>query len=184
MLKKNLIELNLIDIIFSFLLLYFSYRGYKKGFMISIFSFFSIFVSILIALKYSHFISILIIKILPSSEELIVGFISIITTFILAVLVINKISQFFKYIIDFTLIGRVDDFAGIFFGFTTSALFISFFINILLYFDISIFEVQIRKSIICGYLLNFAPEAFSYFTEFFPSLEVIINKIEHKEVIV
>jgi len=176
--------LNLIDIVFGFLLLYFSYRGYKKGFMISIFSFFSIFISILIALKYSHFISILIIKILPDSEELIVGFISIIITFILATLVINKISQFLKYVIDFTLIGKVDDFAGVFFGFITSALFISFLINILLYFDVSIFELQIRQSIICSYLLDFAPEAYSYFTEFFPSLEVIISKIEQKEVIV
>lgn len=176
--------MNLIDIIFGFLLLYFSYRGYKKGFMISIFGFFSIFVSILFALNYSHFISILIIKIIPGSEELIVGFVSIIITFILATLVINKISQFLKYIIDFTLIGKVDDFAGVFFGFITSALFMSFFINIILYFDISIFEVEIKQSIICGYLLDFAPKAFSYFTEFFPSLEVIINKIEHKEVIV
>ena len=85
--------------------------------MISIFSFCSIFISILIALKYSHFASFLILKILPDSEKLIVGFIAIIITFILSTLIINKISQFFKYVIDFTLIGSVDDVAGVIFGF-------------------------------------------------------------------
>ena len=97
--------------------------------MISIFSFCSIFISILIALKYSHFASFLILKVLPDSEKLIVGFIAIIITFILSALVINKISQFFKYVIDFTLIGRVDDVVGVIFGSFTSALFISFFIG-------------------------------------------------------
>ena len=112
--------------------------------MISIFSFCSIFISILIALKYSHFASFLILKVLPNSEQLIIGFIAVIITFILSILVINKISQFFKYVIDFTLIGRVDDVAGIIFGFFTSALFISFCINIIQYFDISLFEIQIK----------------------------------------
>ena len=152
--------------------------------MITIFSFCSIFISILIALKYSHFSSFLILKVLPDSEQLIVGFIAVIITFILSILVINKISQFFKYVIDFTLIGRVDDVAGIIFGFFTSALFISFFINIIQYFDISLFEIQIKESIISGYLINFAPQALSYVVEFFPSLEIIINKMEHKELIV
>ena len=152
--------------------------------MITIFSFCSIFISILIALKYSHFMSFLILKVLPDSEQLIVGFIAVIITFILSILVINKISQFFKYVIDFTLIGRVDDVAGIIFGFFTSALFISFFINIIQYFDISLFEIQIKESIISGYLINFAPQALSYVVEIFPSLEIIINKMEHKELIV
>ena len=107
--------------------------------MISIFSFCSIFISILIALKYSHFASFLILKVLPDSEKLIVGFIAIIITFILSTLVINKISQFFKYVINFTLIGMVDDVVGVIFGSFTSALFISFFINIIQYFDIFTF---------------------------------------------
>jgi|TARA_B100000678_G_scaffold106940_1_gene89770 uncharacterized membrane protein required for colicin V production len=152
--------------------------------MISIFSFCSIFISILIALKYSHFASFLILKVLPDSEKLIVGFIAIIITFILSTLVINKISQFFKYVINFTLIGMVDDVVGVIFGSFTSALFISFFINIIQYFDISLFEIQIKESIISGYLINFAPQVLSYVTEFFPSLEEIINKMEHKELIV
>ena len=152
--------------------------------MISIFSFCSIFISILIALKYSHFASFLILKVLPDSEKLIVGFIAIIITFILSALVINKISQFFKYVIDFTLIGRVDDVVGVIFGSFTSALFISFFINIIQYFDISLFEIQIKESIISGYLINFAPQVLSYVIEFSPSLEEIINKMEHKELIV
>ena len=51
-------------------------------------------------------------------------------------------------------------------------------------FDISLFEIQIKESIISGYLINFAPQVLSYVTEFFPSLEEIINKMEHKELIV
>jgi len=165
----------LIDIFFAFFLIYFSYRGFKKGFMISLISFLSTFLSIIISLNYSYIISNVLLNFLPNSEKLLLGFVSIVITFFISSLVINKISKGLKYILDMTLIGVIDDITGAFFGLLTTSLIISFMINIFQYFDITIFEEEIQKSIISFYLLDFAPNTFAYFIDFFPSLEFIVE---------
>ena len=43
-----------------------------------------------------------------------------------------------------TLVGVIDDISGAFFGFISTAIIISFSINILQYFDITIFEQEIK----------------------------------------
>tara|TARA_B100000959_G_C14908395_1_gene594045 strand:- start:941 stop:1195 length:255 start_codon:yes stop_codon:yes gene_type:complete len=78
-----------------------------------------------------------------------------------------------------TLIGLVDDISGAFFGLLTTSLFISFMINILQYFDVTLFEEEIQKSIISYYLFDFAPNTFAYFIDFFPSLEFIVEGNTH-----
>jgi len=176
--------LNLIDIFFAFLLIYFSYKGYKKGFMTSLVSFISFFISILIALNYSTIASNFLLILFPESEKLVVGFISIIITFFISIILINKLTSTLKYIIDLTLVGIIDDISGALFGFTTTAFLISFSINIFQYFDITVFEEEIRKSIISFYLFDFAPNIISYFVDFFPSLEIIVDNGESKKLTV
>lgn len=163
----------MIDIFFAFTLVYFSYRGFKKGFMISLISFLSIFLSIIISLNYSYLVSNILLNFLPNSEKLLLGFVSIIITFFITSFIINKISKGLKYILDMTLIGVIDDITGAFFGLLTTSLIISFMINVFQYFDITLFEEEIKKSIISYYLLDFAPNTFAYFIDFFPSLEFI-----------
>ena len=171
--------MSLIDIFFAFLLIYFSYKGYKKGFMTSLVSFISFFISILIALNYSTIASNFLLILFPES-----GFISIIITFFISIILINKLTSTLKYIIDLTLVGIIDDISGALFGFTTTAFLISFSINIFQYFDITVFEEEIRKSIISFYLFDFAPNIISYFVDFFPSLEIIVDSGESKELTV
>ena len=86
-----------------------------------------------------------------------------------------------KYILDMTPIGIIDDVSGAFFGFITTALIISFCINIFQYFDIAVFEKEIKGSVISFYLLDFAPNTFAYFIDFFPSLEFIVENNESKK---
>ena len=169
----------MIDIFFAFFLIYYSYKGFKKGFMISLISFVSIFLSIIISLNYSHILSNLLLSFLPNSEKLLLGFISIVITFFISSFIINKISKGLKYVLDMTLIGLVDDISGAFFGLLTTSLFISFMINILQYFDVTLFEEEIKKSIISYYLFDFAPNTFAYFIDFFPSLEFIVEGNTH-----
>ena len=80
-----------------------------------------------------------------------------------------------------TPIGIIDDVSGAFFGFITTALIISFCINIFQYFDIAVFEKEIKSSVISFYLLDFAPNTFAYFIDFFPSLEFIVENNESKK---
>ena len=123
--------MNIVDIFFAFFLIYFSYKGFRKGFMLSLIGFFSIFLSIIIALNYSHIISGILFSFFPTSEKLALGFISIILTFFISTFVIHKVTKAIKYILDMTLVGIIDDISGAFFGFITTALIISFSINIL-----------------------------------------------------
>ena len=100
-----------------------------------------------------------------------------------ASLIINKISKGLKYILDMTLIGVIDDISGAFFGLITTSLIISFMINIFQYFDVTIFEEEIKKSVISFYLLDFAPNTFAYFIDFFPSLEFIVEQKTEKTIV-
>ena len=150
--------------------------------MISLIGFFSIFLSIIISLNYSHIISGILFNLFPASEKLALGFVSIVLTFFLSTLVIHKLTKAIKYIIDMTLIGIIDDISGAFFGFITTALFISFIINILQYFDVTIFEQEIKNSFISYYLLDLAPNTLALFVDFFPSLEFIAEGHENNEI--
>lgn len=82
-----------------------------------------------------------------------------------------------------TLIGVIDDISGAFFGLITTSLIISFMINIFQYFDVTIFEEEIKKSVISFYLLDFAPNTFAYFIDFFPSLEFIVEQKTEKTIV-
>lgn len=167
--------MNLIDLIFSFFLIFYTYKGYKKGLIIGFVSLFSFIVSIILSLNFSNFFSDLLVKFFPESNNLLIGFISIIATFIISYLIINWITKSLKNLIDLTFIGFFDDISGAVFGFVKSALIISFLINIFQYFDIRIMEEEIRGSILSYLLMDFAPRALSVFVDFFPSLEVIVE---------
>jgi len=151
--------------------------------MISLISFLSIFLSIINSLNYSYLFSNLLLHFLPNSGKLLLGFVSIIITFFITSFIINKISKGLKYILDMTLIGVIDDITGAFFGLLTTSLIISFMINVFQYFDITIFEEEIKKSIISYYLLDFAPNTFAYFIDFFPSLEFIAEGKTEKTIV-
>lgn len=167
--------MNLIDLIFSFFLVFYTYKGYKKGLITSFVSLFSFFVSIILSLNFSNIFSDLLIKFFPESNNLLIGFISLIATFIIAYLIINWITKSFKKLIDLTFIGFFDDVSGAVFGFIKTALIISFIINIFQYFDIRIMEEEIRGSALSYLLMDFAPKTLSVFVDFFPSLEVIVE---------
>ncbi len=174
--------MNIIDIFFAFFLIYFSYKGFRKGFMLSLIGFCSIFLSIIIALNYSHIISGILFSFFPTSEKLALGFISIVLTFFVSTFLIHKVTKAIKYILDMTLVGVIDDISGAFFGFISTAIIISFSINILQYFDITIFEQEIKNSFISYYLFDLAPNTFALFVDFFPSLEFIVEGQENNEI--
>ena len=79
-----------------------------------------------------------------------------------------------------TPIGIIDDITGAMFGFITTCLIISFSINLIQYFDVSVFEEEIKKSFLSYYLLDFAPNTISFFKDFFPSLEIIVENSSKK----
>lgn len=150
--------------------------------MLSLIGFISIFLSIIIALNYSHFTSSILFDFFPTSEKLALGFVSIVLTFFISTFLILKVTKAIKYVLDMTLVGVIDDISGAFFGFITTAIIISFSINILQYFDITVFEQEIKKSFISYYLFDLAPNTFAFFVDFFPSLEFILEGQGNNEI--
>ena len=171
---KKTFSLNLIDLIFSFFLIFYTYKGYKKGLIVSFVSLFSFFVSIIISLNFSNFFSNILIQFFPDSNNLIIGFVSIFFTFISSFFIISWLTKSIKNIIDLTFIGFFDDVSGALFGFLKTALIISFVVNIFQYFDVTVMEEEIRSSVISYFLMDFAPKTLSVFIDFFQSLEVIV----------
>ena len=73
--------------------------------MLSLIGFFSIFLSIIIALNYSHIISGILFSFFPTSEKLALGFISIILTFFISTFVIHKVTKAINVAIPITIPG-------------------------------------------------------------------------------
>ena len=150
--------------------------------MLSLIGFFSLFISIALSLNFSHLLSNILSNFFPNSDNLLLAFISIITTFFISSFLIKKIASSVKYILDMSLIGILDDISGAVFGFLTTALFLSFLINLYQYFDLRVFEEEIRSSLVSLYIQDLAPNTFAYFFDFFPSLEFIVQGLQNNEI--
>ena len=140
--------MNLLDVIATIIILYGAYKGYKKGFFISLMGFISLYFSLIIGIKY-HYILILLIEKTPiklDGNALIV--ISIIISFLLSFIIILKLSKFLKYILDLTLIGFLDDLGGALLGSLICGFILSFVFNILDWMNIELLSYQINNSIL------------------------------------
>jgi len=149
--------LNLLDLIAALIILYGAYKGYKKGFFISLMGFISLYVSLIIGIKY-HYILILIIEKIPinvGDNTLIV--ISIVLSFLLSFIIILQLSKFLKYILDLTLIGFLDDLGGAFLGSLICGFILSFLFNILDWLNIELLSNQINNSILYPLIKEIQP---------------------------
>ena len=149
--------MNLLDVIATLIILYGAFKGYKKGFFISLMGFISIYLSLIIGIKY-HYILILLIEKTPINLEdnaLIV--VSIIVSFLFSFLIILQLSKLLKYILDLTLIGFLDDLGGAFLGSLICVFILSFLFNILDWLNIEILSDQINNSILYPIIKEIQP---------------------------
>ena len=149
--------MNLLDVIATLIILYGAFKGYKKGFFISLMGFISLYLSLIIGIKYHHILILLIEKtpIKLDGNALIV--ISIIVSFLFSFLIILQLSKFLKYILDLTLIGFLDDLGGAFLGSLICGFVLSFLFNILDWLNIEILSDQINNSILYPIIKEIQP---------------------------
>tara|TARA_B100001996_G_scaffold359251_1_gene324376 strand:+ start:1026 stop:1565 length:540 start_codon:yes stop_codon:yes gene_type:complete len=149
--------LNLLDIIATLIILYGAFKGYKKGFFISLMGFISLYLSLIIGIKYHHILILLIEKTPINLEDNALIVVSIIISFLLSFLVILQLSKFLKYILDLTLIGFLDDLGGAFLGFLICSFILSFLFNIMDWLNIEILSDQINNSILYPIIKEIQP---------------------------
>tara|TARA_B100001741_G_scaffold12230_1_gene9642 strand:+ start:524 stop:1063 length:540 start_codon:yes stop_codon:yes gene_type:complete len=149
--------LNLLDVIATLIILYGAFKGYKKGFFISLMGFMSLYISLIIGIKYHHILILLIQKTPINLEDNALIVVSIIVSFLFSFLIILQLSKLLKYILDLTLIGFLDDLGGAFLGSLICGFILSFLFNIIDWLNIKILSDQINNSILYPIIKEIQP---------------------------
>ncbi len=149
--------MNLLDVIATLIILYGAFKGYKKGFFISLMGFMSLYISLIIGIKYHHILILLIQKIPINLEDNALIVVSIIVSFLFSFLIILQLSKLLKYILDLTLIGFLDDLGGAFLGSLICGFILSFLFNIIDWLNIKILSDQINNSILYPIIKEIQP---------------------------
>ena len=149
--------MNLLDVIATLIILYGAFNGYKKGFFISLMGFISLYISLIIGIKYHHILILLIQKIPINLEDNALIVVSIIVTFLFTFLIILQLSKLLKYILDLTLIGFLDDLGGAFLGSLICGFILSFLFNIIDWLNVEILSDQINNSILYPIIKEIQP---------------------------
>ena len=149
--------MNLLDIIATLIILYGAFKGYKKGFFISLMGFISLYISLIIGIKYHHILILLIQKTPINLEDNALIVVSIIVSFLFSFLIILQLSKLLKYILDLTLIGFLDDLGGAFLGSLICGFILSFLFNIIDLLNVKILSDQINNSILYPIIKEIQP---------------------------
>ena len=149
--------MNLLDVIATLIILYGAFKGYKKGFFISLMGFISLYISLIIGIKYHHILILLIQKTPINLDDNALIVVSIIVSFLFSFLIILQLSKLLKYILDLTLIGFLDDLGGAFLGSLICGFILSFLFNIIDWLNVKILSDQINNSILYPIIKEIQP---------------------------
>ena len=119
--------------------------------------FMSLYISLIIGIKYHHILILLIQKIPINLEDNALIVVSIIVSFLFSFLIILQLSKLLKYILDLTLIGFLDDLGGAFLGSLICGFILSFLFNIIDWLNIKILSDQINNSILYPIIKEIQP---------------------------
>jgi len=168
--------LNTVDLVFLVILLFGAYKGYQRGFLLEIVSIVAFVLAVIGGFKLLD----LGIDFLNSFENTLGNFLPIaafILVFVIILLVVNIVGRIFKKIIDFTIFGNVDNFAGALLGIFKIALFLSIANWIILNLGAHLPERISKDSFIYPYVADIAPKTGNFLVAIFPSLDNLIQKI-------
>ena len=149
--------MNLLDVIATLIILYGAFKGYKKGFFISLMGFISLYISLIIGIKYHHILILLIQKTHINLEDNALIVVSIIVSFLFSFLIILQLSKLLKYILDLTLIGFLDDLGGAFLGSLICGFILSFLFNIIDWLNFKILSDKNNNSILYPIIKEIQP---------------------------
>lgn len=172
--------MGVLDIIFLCVFALAAYKGYKSGLFISIISLISLVVALVAALNFTGRVSEHFLLKYPDQEELI-PILVFIGLLIIVILLLTIIGRVLKKIIDLTLLGSFDSFAGALFGVVKWAFFMSVFLWGLSYLNIVISEDYASNSTILPYIEPIAPLVFDNFGKIMPFIEDLIEPLKKLE---
>ncbi len=170
--------MGVLDIIFLCVFALAAYKGYKSGLLISIISFLSLIIALVAALNFTGKVSEYFLLKYPDREE-IIPVVVFIALLIIVILLITIIGRVLKKILDLTLIGSFDSFAGALFGILKWSFFVSVFLWGLSYLNIIISEDYAVNSQLLPYIEPIAPFVFDNFGKIMPFLEDLVEPLKN-----
>jgi membrane protein required for colicin V production len=162
-----------LDICFLIVLLYYAFKGYSKGFIITFITSIAKFVGIIVAIVFSATVTKLLFSSVATDNVLMLRLIPILSyllVFFVAVFLVKILAQFMKGVITKIGIGFLDKLAGA----LVSILFIAIATSVLYWMleQLGILSATIQQSSISfGLLKNWAPAIFVFIQKIFPFLQ-------------
>lgn len=166
----------LLDLLFLILMLIAVFKGYRKGFVVAIFSFVALFVGLAAALKLSAYVAVR----LKESMNVTAGwlpFLSFLIVFIIAVFLVNWGGKLIQKAFEMALLGWVNRIAGIF---LYALLYTIIFSVFLFYTDkVHLFSTAtIQASKVVPVIEPFGPKVIDAFGKILPVFKNMFKQLE------
>jgi membrane protein required for colicin V production len=170
--------LNTLDIIITVFLLFGAYHGFKKGFLLEIISLLAFVLAIIGGFKLLHTGMELLDRHFDINGNLL-PFVAFIAIFILIVVGMNLLGKLLKKVLDLTLLGSVDNIAGLILGALKWAFGISILLWLTSYVGLLLPEKYVDGSLLYGYVEPIAPITVDYISTIFPMANDLFDSIEN-----
>jgi membrane protein required for colicin V production len=163
--------LKIIDILLLILILIGGYAGYKKGLVIEILTFLAFIIAVLSAFKLMHSGVSFLSKDSEKSDGML-PYISFVIIFLIVFIAIFFLSKFLKKIVDYSLLGTFDNWAGAILGSCKMAFGISLFLWLTYHANIEIPKTVITDAVIYPQLISFAPNVVGWISNVIPFQDI------------
>ncbi|WP_186300059.1 CvpA family protein [Algoriphagus algorifonticola] len=168
---------SIIDIIIVGVLLLGAYEGYKQGFLLGILGLFGFVIAVILGF---YFMDPLAAWLGENVESVnisypVIGFLII---FVISLLLIRIFGWVLKKVMDLTILGTFDSFAGVLFGVVKAGFFLSLFLWFTKEFDFDFPKKWERNSEMIGYIEPWAPGVIDSVSPFFPEVESTKSSFE------
>ena len=167
----------LIDIIFVILIVIACVKGYKKGFIVAIFSFAALFIGLAAALKLSAIVANHL-KDIDHSYSKWIPFISFAIVFIGAVLLVRIVAKLIQKTVETILLGWANRLGGI----IIYALLYTLTLSIFLFYAAKVHLIEdntIQASVVYPYIKTWGPKTINEFARLIPFFKNMFGQLEN-----
>jgi len=167
--------LSVLDLILLFLFIAGMISGYKKGFLVSLFSLLGIFFGIILGFKLMG-AAMLTLDDTYNIDEKVLPYVAFGVVFVVVLVVVNLLGKFLKSSLDKTLLGSADQWAGSIMGLFRTIFMLSVALWIFDALSIQLPERWTENSRLLPFTSRFAPEVTHWVGEIFPAFKDLFHE--------
>ena len=168
--------MNTFDIIVSIPLIWGAYKGYNKGLFLELTNILAFILGIILAFKFIDVAMAFLIEHVGNLGSAL-PLISFLAVFIGVIFGVSLIGKTLKKVIDFTIIGSIDDIAGALLGIIKWCIAISLVLWLIAQAGFDLPVKNLEESIFYPYLVEFGPLVVNLFSKLIPFAKDLIESI-------